>query len=89
MRLPIKLVAGDDLTTDIAGSDFMLQGTEAMTGNLTGPDGILSETGMLPPAGGSVRERPEVVTFLCDEVIMSANPTDLLTFTRERTGQRQ
>jgi hypothetical protein len=83
-RLPTKHVAGEDLTTDVTGSDVMLQETEAMTGALTGAltglDEILSTTDKLPPAGGDVEERPEEVTFLHDdtfELIVSADPSDL------------
>ena len=53
-RLPTKHVAGEDLTTDLTGSDVMLQETEAMTGSLTGLDEILSTTDKLPPPGGDV-----------------------------------
>ena len=72
--------ASEDLTTDLTGSDVMLQDTERMTGFLTGLNEIISKTGKLPPARGNVEEQPEEVTFLHNDMvhfIMSASPSDL------------
>ena len=43
-------MAGEDLTTDLTGTDVMPQDTEVMTGSLTSLDKILLITGILPPA---------------------------------------
>ena len=57
-KLPNKHVAGEDPTTELTGTDVMLQDTEAMTGTLTGLDEILSTTDRLPPVGVAWRSGP-------------------------------
>ena len=77
-RLPTKLVAGEDPITDLTGTDFTLQDTEALTGSLARLDELLSTNGQLPPAGGDVEDQPGGLAYLHDEtfdLILSVVPS--------------
>ena len=93
IRFPTKLVVGEDPITDLTGTDFTLQDTEALTGSLASLDELLSTNGQLPPAGGDVEGGWR--TFMMKRLTSSCpwfHPilaSQTLTIIRRRTGRRR
>jgi hypothetical protein len=69
----------EDPTTDLTGTEFTLQDTEAFTGSLASLDELFSSNGQLPPTGGDVEDQPGGLAYLQDDtfnLILSVDQSD-------------